>query len=580
MSKFTIPNNIGQIRQDNQSDIFGELYETFNVNLTESRGKIKVSQKLNKILDEVTNLGNATTVNDILIWNNNYYLVTEDDIYVCSVNNDPTNSANWSASGLSFDMDLSTTAVIFDGQLRYSLNTDIGRWNGSGSKSDTWWTSDISGPALTTSKPHVLHVHRGGQETLFVTDDNKVHYYNSTAGHSTVTLQSHLVASCVDSGVSAIWVGTYTETHGNAYVYEMYVGEQIDSVTVSRNAYEVDGRAVLALWVKDNIPYIVTERGNVQAFNGAGFTTIDTFPMKIGRNLDNVRAGQIQDSFYSRPVHPRGVKTYNNSTFISINSNSETDVYAVNSRFHSGIWELDHTTNKLNHRFSFANDDYGSSSVQNSAPLIVVDNQYTFMMAGSVRNNNCGLYMTTTDTNQAWFVTPEITSDTVQEAYEVIYHKAKTLGASEDVYTLYRNTKRDTVYGTANWMSADTFTTTDDWSNVAVGELIRVSHGYNGGEWAIIKEISSSTNTYTIKLNRSIGSATETSYVYSDNFKLLGFDTDTLSYDSVNTYTSDDGEFKKLGVNEVSPWIQYMVIFKGDIEYRQLISKGNSKTEI
>ena len=79
-------------------------------------------------------------------------------------------------------------------------------------------------------------------------------YYNAAAGHSSLSLQTDLTACCIDSGVSAIWVGTFNATSGNAYVYEVYVGETLTAgVAVSRNAYQVDGRGVLALWVKDNI---------------------------------------------------------------------------------------------------------------------------------------------------------------------------------------------------------------------------------------------------------------------------------------------------------------------------------------
>jgi len=42
--------------------------------------------------------------------------------------------------------------------------------------------------------------------------------------------------------------------------------------------------------------------------------------------------------------------------------------------------------------------------------------------------------------------------------------------------------------------------------------------------------------------------------------------------------TSDDGEWKRIGVDEANPWIQYMVIFKGAIEYRSFDSKDNAKT--
>jgi hypothetical protein len=46
------------------------------------------------------------------------------------------------------------------------------------------------------------------------------------------------------------------------------------------------------------------------------------------------------------------------------------------------------------------------------------------------------------------------------------------------------------------------------------------------------------------------------------------------------TYTDDDGEFKSIGVGISAPWIQYKVVMRGLVEYRQFISKGNAKTQL
>jgi hypothetical protein len=125
------------------------------------------------------------------------------------------------------------------------------------------------------------------------------------------------------------------------------------------------------------------------------------------------------------------------------------------------------------------------------------------------------------------------------------------------------------VYGTANWTSTTTFVTTEDWSNVAVGDLIRVSHGYASGDYANVTAIESSSTTYTVTVDRAIGANTETSYVYSDNFQK-----------EPTTYTSVDGEYKKMGGYGTNPWIQFMVILKGNVTYNQFICEGNSKNEL
>src|SRR6056297_3104729 len=168
MSTFTIPNNRGEIRQPNTGDIFGELSETFNIDLTTNQGKIKVSNKLVPILKEGVDIGTPAGFVDMLIWDGNYYILTEDEGYSCSVNDDPTVAANWSETFTgSYDADISTTAVIFDGEMRIALDNNIAKWDGS-SYANNWWTSDESGTALTGSAinpvPHVLEVVQSGKE--------------------------------------------------------------------------------------------------------------------------------------------------------------------------------------------------------------------------------------------------------------------------------------------------------------------------------------------------------------------------------------------------------------------------------
>lgn len=565
-----IPNNQFQTRQANRGDLLGEISESFNIDLTTNYGKIKLSERLKRVLAETTNIGTPASICDLILWNATYHLVTEDGVYVCSASSDPTVTANWSVESGIADLDLETTAAPFNGLLLFSLDNNILSWNGSVDVTN-YWTTTLSGSALTAGVPHVLHNHKGGQETLFVTDGSVVRYYNTTAGHSTVTLQSDLTACCVDSGVSAVWVGTFNENSGNAFVYEMYVGEEVDGTPVARQAYEVDGLAVLALWVKDNVPHIVTERGNIQAFNGAGFTTIAQFPFAYNRNpLSGVNPGLIQTSNASRPIHPRGVKVHNGSTYILISTQENDGGFPVDSRSHSGIWELT-PDNNLYHRFATSNasNEYGASLLISSGPILIVDNEYTFLLAGTESEvGELGLYATFNEANQGWFVTAEDNSGSVQGAYE-LYHKAKTLGASESIVTQYRKSKRDTVQGTAYWVEANQFNTTDDWSNVSENELVRISHGYGAGEYANITNINRDSNTVTVvTLDRSIGSAGETSYVYSDNF-----------VKAEDTYTADDGEFKHIGLDVTAPWIQVMVIMKGQIEYRMLDLYDKTKNE-
>lgn len=589
MSTFKIPNSQGQIRQSNDGDISGEIIESFGLDMSSSKGKIKVSDRLVKVLDYSDDLGGtATTICDIVTFGNDFIVLTEDEAFSCNTNQDTTDPNNWSELASIADMDKNSVGILFDNDLLISLDTDINLWDGSTSDTN-WWTTVASGPTLTTDFPHVLDVVQSQKETLYVTDATEVHYLELGGTVKTVTLDGNVTANCLAGGLSgAMWVGSFNE-NGNCYVYEIYTGEVVGSTAVYRQAYEIDAKAVLAIWMYDNTPYIITSRGDVQAFNGVAFATVAEFPFKFSsEDLEGIQWGAIDLDNHQRGIHPRGVKMHNNSTFININTKSDSNTFSIDTRSHSGVWEFDHSTGQLVHRFPFSHtdNDFGTSSQVFAYPIFIVNNQYTFLMAGGhediFETKSENVYMTDpASSGQGYFITPEIESGTIEDTYEVVYHKAKTLALNEEVVTQYRITKRDTVYGTVNWLNDSSFTTTDDWSTVALGDLVRISHGYSAGEYANVTSIKASAATYTVEISRAVGSTAEVSYVYSDNFKQLGRDPDVpSSYDENATYTIENGEYKKVGVGETTPWIQYMVIMTGDIEYRQFISKGNAKTEL
>lgn len=572
MSTFSIPNAQKQIRQVSRGDVFGELWSTFNIDLVTSPGKIKTSKRLTRVLDS-TKLSAADVV-AIDVFDSEYYVTTTDDVFTCSVTSDPTVAGNWLSEGTlgSEDLGFESDSVSFDGKIMFSLGTDIMSYTGS-VKDDDWWVTTISGTALTADKPHIMHVHRGGQETFIVTDSNKIRYYNATAGHSAITLDTTFTASCLASGVSAVWAGTYTEQGSQAYVYEFYIGEQLDGAPVARNAYPVDGRAVLAIEVINNTPYIITEKGNLQVFNGVGFETVASFPFAYQQNsLDGVRAGVVQDNSTARPIHPKGMKARNKSIFLAINT-ADDDSDLIDERSPSGVWEYNSETGVLNHRYSLTGgtDSKGASIQLRSGPIFISDQPETTIMVAGEITNGIGMWCEGTTVPYSYFITPEIDSQTIQDTYEKLILKARTLGADEAIVVKYRTSKNADYpqYNDITWLNATQFNTTDaTFSNAAVGDEVEIIDGYGAGKLAHITTISGSP-TYSVTIDESIGLLNETATIKLQNWKKLPTE-----------YTSENGEYLSVGVGKVAPWIQFKVYLKGDIEFRQLISKGNSKTEI
>lgn len=575
MSTFTIPNRQGVIRQIGRSETAGEIQESFCVDINNPYGKIKASKKMVKVLDETDDF-NSSELQALAVYSGKFWAIAEDRVLKCSTTNDPTDASNWSTeTGIATsNFGDETDATVFNDLLLISRSQDILSWNGS-VDDDDWWTAVTSGTSLSFGYPHTLHTHRGGQETLFVTDKNIVRYYNTTAGHSTVTLGTGLVACCIDSGVNATWVGTYSESSDNAYVYEIYVGEQLNGTPIARNAYKVDARTVLSLTVINNVPYIITEKGNLQVFNGAGFSTVASLPF-AGDSvvLDNMRIGSISSNNKGRAVHPKGMQASNGSIFININTETESlvnqDPYAKNSP--AGVWEYNAMTGQLHHRFAFAETSTSKGSKENqwSGPLLVADLPTVFIMAGGEIEDTdlFGLFMDTSDAF-GYFTTQEIMAQTVEEAFESVYIKAKTPASGESITLKYRTTKRDKIFADGTLADSTTFNTTDSMTGIEVGDEVTVYTGTTAGTIAHITAISEGASVTSITVDTSLGDTGDAISIEVINFKKVD-----------DTYTSTDGEYKRFGGFGINPWIQFKVIMDGEIEIREFICKGNSKTEL
>jgi len=591
MSNFNIPNN-GLTRQNPRSDVYGELWATFGMDIDSSYGKMKVSKRLSPLFS--SNVDGEYQV--LQLFNGRIVAFGRDAsdpnsgserAYIDASRN-PRNTGIWTRSySTSFDVDRVSDGVVYAGAFLLSNNTNIDRYADITSPpTDSWWTGTVTGTALTTGKPHIMEVSRIGQETLFVTDGNLVRYYNATAGHSTVTLPTQLTACALATDYKATWVGTYSN-EGNAYVYEIYVGDNIGGATLARNSYIVDGTAVLSMEVIDGVVYIVTDKGKIQYFNGVAFVDAGAFPFAFDNVvMDGLSLGAISDFNTERAIHPKGMRRDGKSLLININTNNQVveDIAAepldndgffenvvVNERSASGVWEFNTETLQLTHLAPLQSDtSNGFHRNVNSGPILVTNNQYTrFITTGNVGTEKANLYLDDPSTTPfGYIITKEINSQTIQDAWEKLAVKHNDLVSGENIAIKYRTNKVRGYpkYSEANWTSSTTFVVTNDVSMVSVGDEVEVIDGYGAGKLAHVTSIGESVTTNTITVDTAIGQNTETNQVRFQNWKLA------TAEDLTDTHT--------VGTNSVSNWVQFKIVMTGWIEVRQIFNKGTSKTEL
>lgn len=562
MSTQKIPNSQKQFIQSNKGDYQGNVWETFNVDLDSNPGTLQPSKPLTAALDNTALSGEV--VQALQIHDGGYYLATNDDVYSCSSNQDPTNSANWSdvstlgAEDLGFETDMES----FNGLLLVSLGTDIMSWNGS-VKDDDWWTATTTGTALTADYVHTMKVLRTGNDTLFVTDKNVVRYYNTAAEHKGITLDTLMVACSLTPSLDRMWAGTYTEVEDNAFVYELRVGD--DSAF---QAYEIDGRAALTMFTYRNTPFVVTEKGYIQAFNGAGFETVAQFPWADSSDpMEGVRAGLVQDSSTSRAIHPKGAKVRGKYAYIFVDAGSEVNGGLLH-RGLSGVWVLNLETYSLSHRYMV-----GAPEVVRSGPLLITNMPQTRIMVGSETSaDGKGVWMESDGTPEAFAVTLRHEADSIADVYETFVVKADTLQSGETVTVKYKDTVNSAfpyfVDG-VTWLNSTQFVTTDALTGVEVGDEIFIVNRHQAGKLCHITAIETGTSN-TVTVDTALGTLNELSDIKVEKWRKLS-----------TQMTSEDGEYKKFGAADgASPSRQYKVALQGSITVRELISKSNSKEQL
>ena len=561
MATFKIPKN-GQIRQLNQGDVYGELWSTKNIDLSSSPGKIRLARPTEELLD-ADGVFNRTIVG-LTFFNQKIYAINETEIYA---DDSPFDTFVEVENGNDNAQDI----VVFDGAIRISEQNEIAEYDGDSTYDNDWWTTVVSGTSLSSSVPHIMDVSYEGQETLAVTDGDKLRYYRTTGTvkHFTLNLLSNHIACSLTSGNSANWVGSYDTVGSRASVYEWNVGQ--DEFT---QKYEIDARAVLAMTTLDNIPYLITERGEIQKFNQAGFTTIATLPMwNTPDFFEGVETGYVLPDNELRPVHPKGMTAYNGKILVYVNADDTDESRNVNERCLSGIWEIDPVTGSTTHRCSARSE----SRASRSAPILVVNDPNGRIYFGGRRDPAPGLGeeglwredLSDDATNYGYFVTTEMHGDSFIENFESIFLSA-IQDSGDSIVVKYRESQDFSlpIYGSGTWLNTTSFTTEDDMTGLSVGDEVEVTVGTNSGRLSHVTNIETGASVTEITVEDAIGTAGEGLDFQCDNWIKIDDAFDTTQ------------KIKEIKLNKPGTMYQFKVYLTGKNGYpliNRMVVKTNNK---
>lgn len=239
--------------------------------------------------------------------------------------------------------------------------------------------------------------------------------------------------------------------------------------------------------------------------------------------------------------------------------------------------DLTGTGNNFQKFYIYNINDYGDSYTDDRSSIAVLsDTMRDDIFAGRIAFaanvfNKSGSTRTSLCTpspllpNRGYFITPKLYSPNIDEKYNRINLRYRLLKADDEIVVKYRITEKlnypivfdETTTASVGdfkgtWTDTDTFTTTQDLSDVVEGEEIEIVKGVGGGFTAHVASISEAGGTYTVNLDEEFifAAASDIFYFVVDNWKKLG----TI------TQSNDKTQFR---VDETSDYVQFKIELRG-----------------
>jgi len=582
-----IPQNAG-IKQLNKGNLRGSLDETFNVDLSVKQGYFCLPNRTIKASSntDVTEMG---ILSDIIYYDDRYFgtSVGQDggtyvnDAYLLKGGDDV--GASWtgpSYTGLTENTEAGI--AIYGGDLLY-LADDIFSIS---SDTDTTFTTESTANSVgglnTIYKGRLYYLAGNRIESLIdpttpATSGSYTFLISANTPYQTTNIQSNN---------NGIWISTNNNEGGNAVVY-LWDGltEDIPDAT-----YKIPDSSVMAMYIKDGTPHIVTGRGLLMAFNGAYFEEVARFPFfnipLYGRDRDAV---DLYDSVGGRWIHQNGVANIDNKLHFLVAPNSESvngdEIFGDYKKL-AGVWCYDPEIG-LYHRFALSSST-GDNEVglqgqikqvgaltESASNTTLSDNEYgKFICSASyftTSSNDSEEYAifglldepNTDRLNIGYFTTTRIYAEQVTENWKHALLGFENLDSSDEIIVKYRNVEYDAIDTDITWVDTTSFTSTDtDWATIKTNfdagtkYETRILYGNGAGVLSDITDISEAGGTYTVTVDETHTgvSVSDTARVRVENW---------IKAESVTSSDNDSKSLKSIPISSSAQWIQYKVIMKG-----------------
>ena len=582
-------------RQLNKGHFFGELFATFNIDLLSDRGKIKISPRTYRHFDnsDDADFGNtAAILRSAADSTDRWWAIAGTKLFKSTT---IVPDSAWAQDAIASSPTvnyLQSDMKNWENKMVVSTATDLalltaGVWDSS------YWTTTLGKSALSLNE-HPLGVYN---RLLLIGDANLLHSVdrNGLATASRVTLPPEYEIIKIMPSIDKIWLLTKHIYGGDAQVFSW------DGFSDTYNfQYPIKASACLSGVLLDNIPYIVTNIGQILRYNGGGFVEAASFPVFNKNIYDDIttRVGSTWGDYIgfssgAGPVNANGMEIIDDKVHILINGKITGDNNNLFENMLSGIWCLDEDMG-LYHRFSLSQYkasgtiiDYGMGVILHAGPLVSTDRNNGLFLAGASfypsnsSTETSAIFINDTDdtlTKRGYIITSRIQPSVIQSMFNLIWVQFSKMKSATDKILIKKRQNIDHNLGfraDITFTNTTTFTSTNaNFANATSGDEIELVRGYGAGTTAHISTIAVNAGTYTIVLDEAIPNIVNgnTARCYVREW---------VKIDAYTDSSSSGDLFKKYPIGGVNPWVDLKIELRGSeesptLEQISIVSKENT----
>lgn len=477
------------LNQNNRGDRLGDIWASYNLDLTSNYGVAKVSPRmlLNVNVSDLANLGVPCAFK--FFTTSNPYIWAIAGARLFKANGGPNTAfAQDGTSGTptSLNSDSSDLAVFKSSLCITGASTSMFILGSDGA-----FDTPVANALADSSGLHQMTYFRA-QNKLYTVDDNSAGISSLASDLSTVVLSTSgyqyslndLVEgsgvnignkiSWIASNTSRIWIGTINQSGGQCKIYA-WDGSQASG---PNEEYRVSANGTLACVIKDDQPVVIDTRGRLLQLNGGAFVEFARLPFQ-----EKDTPTTYFTNATGRLVHYNGMSITKDRINILVNS----QLYDTNStnkeNIPAGIWEWTAETG-LYHKASLgltktgvSITDYGQQKLSAVGALVEMDFPSNSITQGSINGKFiCGaayytnattttkgiFYDDTGDTHAkyGYLTTSWLTSKEDKSVWkDLILRIGKLLNSTDKIVVKYKTEKSTPVEFTGTWTSTSSFTT-------------------------------------------------------------------------------------------------------------------------